>query len=377
MASLPSLFETFLMGIRPSEQHIEDYKQGHEALRTLLRSDDTVTDFYVGDFLQGSYRRWTAVRPIGDEKSDVDIVLVTDLDKEEVTPEEAMAKCEPFLEEHYDGQWSKKDRAYQIEQDDVEIDLVLTAAPSEAAKDAVRPDGSIGQLAVGEGLDIEQGVNINQSSEVAEAFGLTFNAHDEEWRDEPLDIPDRRLDEWDCTHPLATIEWSYKKNDRTDGYYVNVVKAIKWWRRTQVTEPVRPRGYPLEHLVGECCPDEIDSVAEGICLTFETIEQRFATEGINEESPTLPARGLPDIDVFARIDGEDFATFHDAASDAATLSREALDEDNKSTSRELWHELLGEEFPEYGSDDSDDDGERAVNFNTTSRRTNVTEHRFA
>lgn len=377
MAPLPSLFETFLIHIRPTEQHIEDYKEGHETLRTLLQSDDTVSAFYVGDFLQGSYRRWTAVRPIGDEKSDVDIVFVTDLDKDVVTPEDAMAKCEPFLDEHYEEQWSKKDRAYQIDEDNVEIDLVLTAAPSEAAKDALQPDGSIGGLDIGEALDVGEGLDANQSSKVSEAFGLTLDANDEEWRDEPLDIPDRRLEEWNHTHPLATIEWTLKKNDRTDGHYVNVVKAIKWWRRTQVTNPERPKGYPLEHLVGECCPDNIDGVAEGITQTFETIEQRFATEARHNDSPTLPARGLPHIDVLARIDGEDFAVFHDAASDAATLARRALDEDDKSTSRDLWYELLGDAFPESGNDDSDDDGEKAVNFDTSSQSTSVSDQRFA
>ncbi|AXG08395.1 SMODS domain-containing nucleotidyltransferase [Haloplanus rubicundus] len=371
MSTLPSLFETFLTNIRPSDQHIEDYKEGHETLRELLRNDDPITEFYVGDFLQGSYRRWTAVRPIGDEKSDVDIVFVTDLDKDEVTPREAMEKCEPFLEEHYEGQWTRKDRAYEIDQDRIEIDLVLTASPSEAAKAALRPDGSVGGLEVGEGLDT------NQSSRVAEAFGLTLDENEEEWRDEPLDIPDRRLEEWDKTHPIATIEWTLKKNDLTDGHYVNVVKAIKWWRRTQIPEPERPKGYPLEHLVGECCPDYIDSVAEGIVCTFETIEQRYANEARMNDTPTLPARGLPQIDVFARIDGDDFAAFHEAAGEAATLAREAYEEDDKSVSRDLWSDLLGDSFPEYGNGDSDDGGEKSVNLDSSSKSTSVSDQRFA
>jgi hypothetical protein len=370
MASLPSLFEAFLVHIRPSEQHIADYKEGHETLRTLLRTDDAVSDFYVGDFLQGSYRRWTAVRPVGDEKSDVDIVFVTDLDKDVVSPQVAMAKCEPFLDEHYEDQWSTKDRAYQIDEKHVEIDLVLTASPSEAAKAALQPDGSIGGLEVGEAL------RTNQSSKVAEAFGLTLDANEEEWRDEPLDIPDRHLEEWDHTHPLATIEWTLKKNDRTEGHYVNVVKAIKWWRRTQVTDIERPKGYPLEHLVGECCPDNIDGIAEGITRTLETIEQEFATEARNNETPILPARGLPYIDVFSRIDSEDFAAFHNAASDAAALARKALNEDDKSASRDLWYKLLGDAFSEYGNDDSDDGG-KAVDLDTSSQSTSVSDQRFA
>jgi hypothetical protein len=225
--------------------------------------------------------------------------------------------------------------------------------------------------------------NYRQSREVTEALELTFERNqegDDEWKNDPLDIPDRRLDEWDETHPFATIEWTIEKNSRTDGHYINVVKPIKWWRRTQLPEQVRPRGYPLEHLVGCCCPNDIESVAEGVTRTFEEIERRFATEAEHEEAPFLPARGLPETDVFGRIDGEEFATFYEYVVEAADRSREALDEENKSTSRDLWYSLFGEEFPEYGSDTDDDNdedsGERAGTF-SSSRSTNVSDQRFA
>lgn len=371
MASLPSLFETFLSNIRPSDHHIEGYKQGHGTLRSRLQTDDQVGEFYVGDFLQGSYRRWTAVKPIGREKSDVDIILVTDLDKRQVSPRDAMQRCEPFLEEYYTGQWSRKNRAYQIDADSVEIDLVLTAAPSEAAKAAMQPDGLLGGLEIGAGLDA------TQSDRVAEALGLTLDDSDEAWKNEPLDIPNRRLEEWDKTHPLATIDWTIRKNDRTDGHYVNIVKSLKWWRRTQVAEPERPKGYPLEHLVGHCCPDTIDSVAEGVTRTFERIEREFESEAARHETPTLTAHGLPQTDVLARLDGEVFAAFHEVVGDAATVARTALDEENKAMSREHWHDLFGEEFPEYEGPDTDDDGETAGTFDSSSSSTSVSDQRFA
>lgn len=110
MASLPSLFRTFLSNIRPTDHHIEGYKGGHETLRSRLQTDDHTSEFYVGDFLQGSDKRSTAVKPIGREKSDVDIIFVTDLDKRSVSPREAMQRCEPFLDEYYAGQWEQKNR---------------------------------------------------------------------------------------------------------------------------------------------------------------------------------------------------------------------------------------------------------------------------
>lgn len=371
MATLPSLFRQFLTDIRPTEENQQDYKEGHETLRERLRQDDTISEYYVGDFLQGSYRRSTAVKPIGDEKSDVDIIFVTNLDKDVVQPAQAMEKCEPFLDNHYKGQWERKDRAYQIDEDSVELDLVLTAAPSEAMQEAIGPEGSIGSLSV------ENSLNLTQTENLFKDFGLPSGATSDEWKADPLDIPDRRLEVWEKTHPLYTIAWTIDKNDRTDGHYVNVVKAIKWWRRTQVSEPKRPKGYPLEHIVGWCCPDHIGSVAEGITLTFEDIHQRFDSHAQNEETPELEAWGLPENDVLARIDGEDFAAFHENVGDAAALARQALNEDDPSTSRDLWHSLLGDEFPTYGEDDDSDGERRSADFRSQSASTKVSDQRFA
>lgn len=83
MAELPNKFAEFLSDIRPTEEQINDYIQGHETLRERLTSDDELSKIHVGDFLQGSYARSTAVRPVGDEKSDVDVAFVTNLLKDD------------------------------------------------------------------------------------------------------------------------------------------------------------------------------------------------------------------------------------------------------------------------------------------------------
>jgi hypothetical protein len=216
MAALPSLFEQFLSDIRPTEENKADYKEGHEILRERLHEDETIGEHYVGDFLQGSYRRWTAVKPIGDEKSDVDIILATDLDRNEFTPAQAMEKCEPFLEEHYEGQWERKHRAYQINGASVELDLVLTAAPSETMQDAIGPEDSIGSLSADDALDM------GQTEELFQDLGFEPGTKSDDWKIDPLNIPDRELEIWEQTHPLYTIAWTIDKNARTNKHYVNV-----------------------------------------------------------------------------------------------------------------------------------------------------------
>lgn len=373
MTALPALFADFLSNIRPTDQNRQDYKDGHETLRDYLHHNEMIHAYYVADFLQGSYRRSTAVKPIGDEKSDIDIVLVTNIDKSNTSPNDAMAKCKPFLNEHYEDQWTANDRSYKIEEGSVELDLVLTAAPSEVTQEALAPDGPFGSLSVEDALELQQ------TREAVEKLDFTAGVKSEEWKLDPLDIPDCRLEAWEKTHPLYTIAWTSDKNDRTNGHYVNVVKAIKWWRRTQVADPERPKGYPLEHIVGSCCPDGIESVAEGVTRTFETIRHKFEFHARTEQTPVLSDRGIPENNVLARIDGEDFVAFYDKAVDAGDVARQALDEEDPSASRKLWHSLFGEEFPEYGRNDGSDDGDEkaSTQFRPSSETASVSNERFA
>jgi hypothetical protein len=370
MTTLPTLFETFLSDIRPQHKHNDAYKEGHETLRDHLQTDDDIDEFYVADFLQGSYRRWTALRPQEGEKSDVDVVFVSDLSSD-LDTDVALRKCEPFLEEHYEGQWEPNSHSYKIEEEEVEIDLVLTAAPSEATREAVKSLSS---------LDVGTALTPDNLSTVAEALNMSVDG-DDEWKDEPLKIPHRDENEWENTHPLATIAFTVNKNDITDGHYVNVVKATKWWRRTKTPDVEGPTSYPLEHIVGQCCPHDIDSVAEGVTRTLEELTQRFKTEAMAEETPVLPAHGLPrnpENDVLKQIDGDDFAAFYDEAEDAAALARTALDEEDKETSRDYWYQLFGEKFPQFGSDDdSGDGGEKAMSVGSSSQVEDPSDHQFA
>ena len=72
-------FATFLADIRPTANQRQNMQTGHETLRERLRADDTLQSILISDFLQGSYRRSTAVRPKNDKRSDVDIIVVTTL----------------------------------------------------------------------------------------------------------------------------------------------------------------------------------------------------------------------------------------------------------------------------------------------------------
>ena len=132
MSTVPSYFKDFLSNIRLSDNQVSDLKTGHTTLRKRLEADETLSKIIVSTFLQGSYRRSTAVKPKNGNKSDVDVIVVTKLDSEEYTPEEALDLFVPFLDKYYNGKYRIQGRSIGISLSYVDLDIVPTSAPSES-----------------------------------------------------------------------------------------------------------------------------------------------------------------------------------------------------------------------------------------------------
>ncbi|MBT2716187.1 nucleotidyltransferase [Bacillus sp. ISL-57] len=330
-----SYFTDFISNIRLTQNQTNDLKTGHTTLRKRLLEDEDISPIIINTFLQGSYRRSTAVRPKNNSKSDVDVIVVTNLNSEEYTPQEALDLFVPFLEKHYSGKFEMQGRSIGIELSYVELDLVITSAPSEIQEELLESES----------------VSISNSLEELPHWTLTkswtaANENSKEepsWKSEPLLIPDREKGNWEPTDPLAQIKWTWEKNTACNSHYVNVVKALKWWKKLN-PDPKYPKGYPLEHLIGSCCPDNISSVAEGVTLTLENIVSNYPTK------PELKDHGVPEHDVFKRITEEEYQEFYDLVSGAASLARQALDCEDKVESISLWRELFGSKFPEPPSE---------------------------
>lgn len=98
---LPTYFTKFLQEIRPTKNQKDNCKTGHKTLRDRLHGYADLESILVSTFLQGSYRRATAVRPKGEAKLDVDIITVTRLSRFDYPdPDEAMDKFVPFLNKY-------------------------------------------------------------------------------------------------------------------------------------------------------------------------------------------------------------------------------------------------------------------------------------
>jgi hypothetical protein len=346
---LPSYFDDFLSRIEPSDHQKQVMAREHKKLRELLDQDKALKPILLSTFIQGSQRRRTAKRGSKEHPCDVDVVAVTNLPRSSYTAAYAHGVFEPFLKRHYKGQFEAQARSWLIKVDEeVTMDLVPTSEPdSKELREAVLAKaltdwaGDLKQLSEGGG---QGGLQSISKALLAEA------EHDKNWdRSEPLWIPDRTLKVWEKTHPLHLISWTAKKNLACNGNFTRIVKIMRWWKCHQAPLPKYPKGYPLEHIVAECCPDGVKKVAEGLAATFAEISRRYAREAAAGSTPFLPARGVhdPEIDVMRRVREAHghFRAFHTAATEAARLSKAALDSTTIAESAALWRQLLGEQFP--------------------------------
>lgn len=343
MSEITTYFNDFLRAIRLTDELTAELIKAHKELRNRLETDDITKGLLVESFLQGSYARSTIIKPSPGEKVDVDVVAVTNIDHDRTTAEEAFATMLPFAEKYYDNVRPQK-RSIGIELDSVDMDLVITAAPSEEVKRELR-NAKLNEVFTVEGITSpSQLYRLDSFAENAGARAF-FNLDSEEstWRKEPLLIPDRETNEWYRTHPLEQIRWTIIKNKACNGHYINVVKAVKWWKRKALPNNKHPKSYPLEHFIGECCPDGITSVAEGIVKAFEHLLLYYP------QKPVLPDRGVPEHDVFESLSQEEYTSFYNTVNRYYPIAKAALESDSISESVKLWREFFceSEEFPLY------------------------------
>lgn len=374
---LPSYFNDFLREIRLQDTHVDDLIRGHSTLRGRLLADDNLSPCIVNTFLQGSYRRATAVRPQSGKRSDVDVVVVTRLSTDEYPdPDDALDLFTPFLDKHYADKYERQGRSIGITLSYVDLDLVVTAAPSESEEGIYKSDS----VAADDTLEEANDWRLSKSWLAPGHRNVPFverqlraTKQEPEWKTSPLYIPNRDAQCWEPTHPLAQIQWTQGKNQQCDGHYVNVVKALKWWRRVQhPTTPKYPKGYLVEHLVGQCCPDGITSVALGVVLTLAEIVRRYSAYALLKQTPFLADHGVPKHNVFGRVSGEEFATFYDQVVAADALARRAYDETTLRESACLWRELFGPRFPEPRPEKGGENGSDDPNRGGFTPRTGVT-----
>lgn len=363
--NLPTYFDEFRTNTQPNELQRTVMIEEHTKLRELLAKAPELKKVLLGTFIQGSQRRATALKGSAAHPCDVDVVAVMDLERSTYSAAYAHELFHPFLERHYSGKYETQERSWCIKAHaEVTIDLVPTSEPdSDELREVVRSNKALRDWTP-------------TFQQLTEAFTEEATAVSDWDRTQPLWIPDRKLLKWEHTHPLYLIAWTAKKNAACNGRFTHVAKAVKWWKREIQATPKYPKGYPLEHLVAECCPDGIKTVADGLTQTLERIASTYREHAARKQTPFLQARGITEPqNVMKRLLGEDFAAFHSHVESAARLARAALECADTRESAGLWQKLLGSEFP--NPPETASIGTSAAGYTPREKPTRLSEGRYA
>jgi hypothetical protein len=345
-------FRLFIQNILIGDEESEKLKKAHETLKSNLKEYSKDTDFkelIISEFVQGSFKRKTCLKSRENKPADIDVVVVTKMDESEFNPPHtAQAKFLPFVEKYYKGQYELQGRSIGVtlKEENVDLDIVITSNPKEAQV------GFLAEALIQNFDDLREWdeeiikKSMKQFSRLARvdnALSLS-ESNPEDWKIDPLRIPDREAKNWQDTNPLAQVFWTIRKNQNCNNLFLPVVRSIKWLRGSFGGFPKYPKGYPLEHIVGDCCPEGIVSIAEGVVLTLEKIVSKYQNDVDGGRVPYLKDRGV-DTNVLSRQSVEDFKAFHSRINQAAIKAREAMECEDSYESSVLWRELLGDDFP--------------------------------
>lgn len=296
-------FDAFLSNINPDDEAVAYAKKAHESIRECLEKQDEFSEHVVDTFLYGSYKRHTAV---GDIK-DVDIVVLTDFDPEEDTPESVLRQLKAALARCYDDPENP-----QYQRRSIRVDDPLPDDPDIMMTLDVIPAAIVGD------------------------------------EDSALKVPDREVKKWVRSHPKGHLNHTTLLNRRCNEQYVPLVKIMKWWwkyqcevRQPDIERP-KPKGFWVECLTGEMVDPKQNTWAEHFIQVLENIVTNY--QG-SSEVPELEDPGLPGETIKTSMTLAEFDVFLDAATDSLQRARAANEETDVLKKSEMWAEIFGEEFP--------------------------------
>lgn len=308
MATLNSLFTTFLSNIEPDEDTRAQAIEAHEPVREWLANHGTFGDSHVETFLAGSYRRKTSVTPI----KDVDIVVVCAMSEyDPENPQKLLTKLKAALDDNkeYKTRTTPRRRSIQIELSNIDMDIVPTVAPNGT--------------------------------------------------DQSLLIPDRDVTQWFPTNPKGHIAWTQGLNANTQtsdtdrGRFVPLVKMVRWWKYERLRGKRHPKGHMMELLAGYYHDPKARNWADVFVAWLERTTSALSIYRQMETMPTFPDPGLPGQVIKTGMGQADFNRLVDeleATLPLATHARE-LAENDLTASAKVWRQIFGDKFPPYEDED--------------------------
>lgn len=158
-------------------------------------------------------------------------------------------------------------------------------------------------------------------------------------------IPDRKQERWLLTNPPGHTTWTVNTNAATGGRFKPLVKLEKWWRRCNPTIAKRPKGFVLECLAAECMDPKEAHFGELFVGTLEAIAAKYSFEAQVGSVPHLDDPGVPGNNVLSGTSPQAFSGFIAKVAEHAALGRRALNESDEEKATELWRRIFGSRFP--------------------------------
>jgi len=287
---MTSYFKGLLKNIEPDPKNVKLAKKSHEEVRDFLIVDDEISKASPETFLSGSYARETAINDI----KDVDIVLIIDLDRSITEPVVTLAWLQVSLQNKYS----------KVKQQGRSVNVVNDKGFS---------------------LDIVPATPLSN-------------------RSGPLWIPDREAKAWVSTHPKKQIKFSSERNKDTEGYYVHLIKIIKFWRDRLISEKAKPNSYIIESLISKCIVSKQDSYGNAVKNIFYYIYSTYQNYLNVGRVPNISDPGYGSVNVAKRWNFDEFSAFMTKVDDSYNIAIEALKSDDESESIKLWRKLFGNKF---------------------------------
>ncbi len=287
---MTSCFKGLLSNIEPDPDNVKLAKKSHEEIRDFLIADDEISKANPETFLSGSYARETAINDI----KDVDIILMIDIDKSATEPEVVLAWLQASLQKEY-SKVKKQGRSVNVINDK------------------------------GFSLDVVPATPISN-------------------RSGPLWIPDREAKNWVSTHPKAQIEFSSERNKNTGGFYVHLIKIIKFWRDRLSDENAKPNSYIIESLISKCLVSTPDSYGDAVKNIFYSIHSTYQSYLNANSVPNIADSAYASVNVAKKWKFDEFSAFMAEVKRSYNIVNDAMASEDEDGSVKLWRKLFGNKF---------------------------------
>ena len=288
-------FTDLLTEIEPSTSTVDACSSAHRTLRERLRTDDKFSAFHADTFLSGSYRRDTAIRPRRVDgtlqRPDVDIIVVTNHTQDDA-PKVVLGALHQALKDCGYTNLTVNRRSINVKLVGVDMDVVPVIEDGDAYR-----------------------------------------------------IPDVELETWLPTNPPGHTNWTIEVNALNGLRFKPLVKLVKWWRRENLADLKRPKGFILETMVAKHMSSTEESYGTLFVEFLEAVRDNYGLHVLLGQVPFIEDPAVPGNNVFSNVTSSEFKTFYDKASKHAALAREAMNEKDADTALEKWREVFGPCFP--------------------------------